>query len=620
MAKRTKDSVLDEYKTLTPREHILLRSGMYLGTCVETMQRQWVLDDDGHLVQRDISYVPALLKIISEVLDNSIDAGIKTGWKKSNRIDLKISGDKVSVKDNGTGIPVQKNEKGEWIPVICFCTPMTGSNFDDDSKGIGTNGIGVKAANIFSKEFRMETCDGAKRLKLVCRDNMSTQEFKTEDAPGIMTGTTVSFTPDLKRFGVSEISGSIITLLRTRLRILSWFYPKCSFTLNGEKLGIKAKEFQEMLPGPAFAKSDDTRSVIVYPSEDPEVLTYVNGISMPQGGSQVAFMSDFLVAGIREKLARKYKSIKPGDIRNRLGLVIFMKEFPNCKFDSQTKEKLGNPVSDVKAFFEGFDMQGLLNKVLGSSQLMDHITEFYRAKEMLKEEKAVKQASGKKQISSDKYYPPISGTKKKYLLLTEGASAFGGISRILGRKEIGYYCLKGKVLNPEGMTMSKIMANQEVSEIVGILGLDLTGESAKMQYEHVVVLSDADMDGIAICSLVVNLFNRLNPKVVESGALCRLNTPLLIGLSKDKVMDYHYEFPDSSKLKKRLDYKYIKGLGSWEKDWLAQVIAQEGGIENMLIRFQKDEDAQANLGKWFGSDTSGRKTELAGKEFHIDMV
>ena len=529
-------------KTLTSVEHILVRPNLWIGSVAPSEKETWVLNEDDTISFKKISYTEGLLKICNEAIDNSVDVGIKTNWEKSTKIDITITKDTFTCEDNGTGIPVEKNESGEWIPVIATCVPMSGTNFEEDRNSIGVNGVGIKATNIFSKKFECITCDGKGKLKIVCTDNLSTKKV-SELKPTAKTGTIVSFSPDFDRFGVKEFRAELMTMIKTRLKFLSWFYPKCQFTFNGQKIGIKAKDIASMFPQPAVVLNEPNVYICIYPSEEPYNLTYVNGLYMRRGGTQIDYILNKVITDIREKVSKKYKAIKPADIKNRLGIVCFFKGFPNCEFDSQTKETLTNSVGDITSYFqrEQIDLDKFTDKILKQKEIINNITEMFRLKEELAEKKELAKLSKvKKQVDSEKYYPPIGKTAKKYLMITEGFSAFSGMSPILGRKEIGYYMLKGKILNVLDEKPATFMANQEINELVNILGIDITNPNTSITYDKVVILTDADADGNAIAGLVLTLFNRIAPNIIKQGRVCRLETPLLIGSKGEKIEEYYF--------------------------------------------------------------------------------
>ena len=438
-------------KTLTPIEHCLARPNMYIGGVKPSETIEWTLNEEGGIELKTVNIVEGLHKIVNEAIDNSVDEGIKTNWKYSTKINITMDKNTFSIEDNGRGIPVKKMDNGEWMCVNAVTVPMSGSNFnDEDRETIGTNGIGIKAASIFSKSFECITCDGQGKMKISCENNLSKINIK-ELAANNKTGTKITFSPDFEKFSVKGFDEDLILLVKTRLKFLSWFYPECTFTFNGEKVNIKAaKDLSSLFPQPAIVMNEPNAYICVYPSEEPYTLTYVNGISLKEGGTHVDYITNKIVNDIREKVSKKYKAIKPADIRNRIGIVIFLKGFLNCAFDSQTKKKLTNSWGEVGDFIRDnqLDMDGFTSKILREKEIVSNITDLFKLKEELAEQKELaKLNKGKKEVESDKYFGPIGKTGKNYLMITEGFSAFSGISPILGRKGIGYYMLRGKLMN-----------------------------------------------------------------------------------------------------------------------------------------------------------------------------
>ena len=620
----------DKIKSITPREHILLRPTMYLGGMNPAEIDSWILNEDGTISFKKVIFTEGLLKIVNEAIDNSFDEYVKTNGEFSTKIAVTITKDTCTVSDNGRGISTEKEKDTLDHAPVCVSAvtvPMTGSNFDDDiaRKSIGMNGLGVKGSNIFSKAFECITCDGKNTVKITCKDNLSESKYKITK-PG-KRGTTVAFTPDFEKFGVKEFDENLIALVKTRLRFLSWFFPKCTITFNGERIGLRAKDIATMFPQPSVVLNEPNCYICVYPSDEPYVLSYVNGISLREGGTHVDYVSAKIINDIREKVSKKYKEIKPADIRNRIGIIVFLKDFTNCKFNSQTKEKITNSQGEITEFLRSnnIDLNAFTDKILRTKPILENITDLFKLKEELAARKATDALNkAKKEVISEKYFAPVAKSGQKYLMITEGKSAFSGISPILGRKGIGYYMLMGKLLNIQDVSPVKkgkvkgFMENQEIRELVNILGLDLYGKTEDMTYDYVVVLSDADPDGTAIAGLILTMFAKLAPKMIEAGRICRLNTPLLIGLKGEKVEEYYFSFPDKKDMKKNLDYFYLKGLGSWTKSRLNQVLEKEGGMEKLLMPYDADKDYKQSIQTWFGADTEGRKNFLRGREFHIN--
>lgn len=617
----------DKIESITPREHILLRPTMYLGGMNPAEIDSWILNEDGTISFKKVTFTEGLLKIINEAIDNSFDEYVKTNGEFSTKIAVTVTKDTCTVVDNGRGISTEKDPDGQPACVRAVTVPMSGSNFDDDiaRKSIGMNGLGIKGSSIFSKAFECITCDGKNTVRITCKDNLSESKYKVTK-PG-KRGTTITFTPDFEKFGVKDFDENLIALIKTRLRFLSWFFPKCTITFNGEKIGLRAKDIATMFPQPSVVLNEPNCYVCVYPSDEPYVLSYVNGISLREGGTHVDYISAKIINDIREKVSKKYKEIKPADIRNRIGIIVFFKDFTNCKFNSQTKEKITNSQGEITEFLKSnnVDLNAFTDKILRTKPIIENITDLFKLKEELAARKATDALNKvKKEVISEKYFAPVAKSGQKYLMITEGKSAFSGISPILGRKGIGYYMLMGKPLNVQDIGPVKkgkvkgFMDNQEIRELVNILGLDLYGKTEDMTYDYVVVLSDADPDGTAIAGLILTMFAKLAPKMIEAGRVCRLNTPLLIGLKGEKIEEYYFSFPDRKDMKKNLDYFYLKGLGSWTKSRLNQVLEKEGGMEKLLMPYDADKDYKQSIRTWFGADTEGRKNFLRGREFHIN--
>ena len=226
---------------LSNEEHVLKRSGRYLGSVNDALVNRFYFDE-GIITYGQLTYVPALLKLIREVLDNSIDNAIKNDFRCANVIKIDITSNTVTIEDNGTGIPVKaaKDSKGnelpDLMPTLAWCSLRAGSNFldEDDNSTIGQNGEGSVLCNIFSKQFIGETCDGSLYYKLTTTQNMSTKHIETK--PSKKRFTKVTFTPDLERMNITEISKLYIELLKFDLMFLKETYPKIQFIFNKETI------------------------------------------------------------------------------------------------------------------------------------------------------------------------------------------------------------------------------------------------------------------------------------------------------------------------------------------------------------------------------------------------
>lgn len=617
---------------LSDREHLLRRPQMYIGGMTRIESEELILED-GKLKRGKTSYVPALIKIINEAIDNSLDEATKTDFKYGNKIKVSISDHEVQVEDNGRGIPIKKAEGSDTLmPVLAFCNARAGSNFEDSSSSsIGTHGLGIKATNIFSKRFEAETCDGKNKLVLLCTDNMENISFSSRKHQGNFTK--VTFQPDLERFGLEEIDEVHKNSIYQRMLFLSMTYPKIKFYFNGSKVSVtNEKQFMNLFSEKYELFSGENWFIGVYPNEEEDFsfFSYVNGLYLKRGGAHVDFFSTEFSYKLRNLLVKKYKTIKPGDVKNKISLVVFFKNFPNMKFDSQTKETLTNSLSEIKDFLNlsQDDLLAMTKKISKNEDITEPIIELFKLKEEFKKRQALKNLSNnRKRIVSDTYYPPIG--KKKYLFLTEGFSATSSMLRSLGRKDIAYYSLKGKPLNTYEVHISKMIKNKEFKEIVDILNINLLDHNTDMEYEKVVFLADQDSDGQHIKALLLTFFNKFTPKMVEDGRICMMNTPLLVGFdSKGEPKEWFFSLDDYNeqmecnreKLSK-LDMKYYKGLGSFNHGDLQKIIKKVGTMEDLFIVFDKDLDSEKSIKEWMSSaDSSVRKESLQNRAFNISAI
>ena len=596
-----------EIKTLSDREHILIRPSMYIGGVDLVKNNEYILEDNT-ISQKEIEYVPALIKIINEVIDNSVDVAIKTNFKYSNLINIKIDENKVSVQDNGTGIPISKNSDGLYTPLMCWGYARSGANFSDDENRtqIGMNGIGSYATNCFSKEFVGETDDGEHSYKIVFKNNAS--EYTETVKPSSKQGTKVTFAPDLARFGLSQIDANHIKVIEQRLLNLSMVFPEITFKLNGKNVSVGTfKKFVNLFGDESvILETENYKYAILYnPDDDFRQYSYVNGLKIPDGGTHIDAVIEPVVAGIREKLQKKFKTIKPADIKNKLLIIGFLKNLPNSKFNSQAKEKITNSRKEISDYLGDIDFEDLIKKVLRTSSIIDGITEIFKIKEEFKKRQDLKSLTRVKKIKSDKYVPSVS--KNKILLLCEGESSFGSCLPSFGRDGFGYYMLKGKPLNVITNTHQKFISNKELTELLQIVQTE--------GYEYVVTATDADLDGLHIQGLLSAFIWKMCPEF--KGKFGVLSTPIIMVSKNSKPVKWYYNLDDDVQVSKGETSMYLKGLGSWDSEDLKHIVKTDG-IENMISILDFDNDTI--LLEWLGNNSAPRKEYIMNNEFNIARI
>jgi len=618
---------------------------MWLGSMDPLTRRMFVIGED-KIEYRDVTYIPAFRKIIDEILDNAIDALIEHS-NASGNIRVKIDDERVLIEDDGVGIPVVKKKLSEtelknlpadeakrvadtYIPHIAWTRLFSGTNFQDSAEKftLGSHGVGSKAAAIFSTKFIGKTDDGKKSCVVKAVNNLETSTCKVAESSGT-SGTSVEFWPDLAKFKLKKIDQVYADLLYQRLLCLGITFPKIKFNFNGKRINVNDKKFLKMFSEHIEFATFDKGFIGVFPNDqdDFNFFTYVNGMHMTRGGAHIEFIANNVVAPIREKLAKKYKTIKPADIRNRFTLVAFMRDFANPKFDSQTKETLTNSWADVSAYLgDKIDFEQLAKQVLKNEALINPIVETFKIKEELKARQELKQAK-KIRVKSDKYFPGEGD--KKYLFLVEGLSAAAGLMKCLGRKEKYYYALRGLALNAYSASIQKISANQEVKEVLNILNLDVSKPETvdSIEFQKIVISCDADLDGANISSMLFGWWKRLAPELYAKHKVYRLNTPVVVLKdTKDKVQKWFFTVDafkawEKANPNSKLKVIYLKGLGSLEIDDLKYIISQTpGGFDGLLDEFGLDSESDQLFEDWLGDNAEPRKKYLNEYTFDMDML
>ncbi len=471
----------EKFKIMDDREYMLHRPEIFIGSMQES-------DYYGiyNFSYQKKTYTPGLLKIIEEIFDNSVDEAIRTNFLHANIISVEIKEDfvkgwYVEVSDNGRGIPIVQHD-GKYQAELAWTKPRTGSNFNDDGRvTIGRNGVGSSCTNYFSNEFIGKSSDGKNMVVVVTKDNCNTISTTVEKSKE--KGTVVKFFPDLKRFAAEQISTDIIDIIKDRLSNLSICYPKINFRFNDSRIIFKnsaqiAKSFSDF----AVSFDEENYNLVVSASGDDEEfrhLSYFNGISIKNGGNHIDYFVNGLCNELIPMIRRKWKiEVLPNQIKQHLLVAFWIRNFPNPKFDSQSKERITNTQGEIKNFMN-LDFTKIAKKIISTDEIiMPAIDSILRKKEALEKREAT---NALKKIQKKKIAGHIQANdkdpKNKTLFIAEGESAAGmGIS-VRDPKYHGFYSLRGKVLNTHEMSNFDILKNKELSELIAIIGLDLNSSS-----------------------------------------------------------------------------------------------------------------------------------------------
>jgi DNA gyrase subunit B len=519
--------------------------------------------------------------LVYEVVDNSIDEAL-AGYCKNIIVTI-YEDNSISVEDDGRGIPTDMHQKERRSALEVVMTVLhAGGKFDKDSYKVsgGLHGVGVSCVNALSKKLHVEVCREGKKFEQEYKIGIpqySVREIGISDR----TGTTVHFWPDDSIFLVTVYKKDI---LEGRLRELSFLNKGVRITLNDlrekeDENGTYSKtfyseggivEFVEMLdqnagrnpllPKVIFVEGrDETTNVAVEvammynDSFNEHVYSYVNNINTIEGGTHVA--------GYRRALTRVFKSygdknglfekakveIEGDDFREGLSSIISVK-VPEPQFEGQTKTKLGNSDvmgvvdSTVSKVLEAYleenpkEAKSIINKVILAAQARAAAR---KARELVQRKSVLSGGGlpGKLADCSER------DAEKCELFLVEGDSAGGTAKQGRDRSFQAILPLRGKILNVEKAMEHKIYENEEIRNMYTALGVTVgTPEDpkalnlVKLRYHKLIIMTDADVDGSHIATLILTFIYRHMTELVEQGYVYIAQPPLyLVKKGKEQV-------------------------------------------------------------------------------------
>lgn len=606
-----------EIKKLSDREHIVHRPSMYIGSISNEQHETAIFEnvfEEPKLQTKQLTYAPGLIKIINEVIDNSVDVIIKTG--KGSTIKVKLSEDKVEVQDDSTGFPMpekfktSKNrslEDFEDLPVvIALGNARAGSNFnDEDNLGqMGTNGVGAFATNCFSKRFVCVTKTQDTTTKVEWRDNALLHSCNI-DYKKSESGTNITFWPDLAKFSLTEISEDVKDVIRTRLVVLSLTYPDIKFYFDGKRIKTPKKiaSLFTTEETPFVEHSTNNYQVLVIAnSEKTSHFSVVNGLNTPDGGSHIDLILQEIVKELSET---KGLNCTRADVLNTLQIVFIGRGWKNLRFNSQTKEKITNSTKETREYLG--DLNSLVQKVKKSKQIKDFIKATTQARELRVEKKALKDAK-KTKIKSDKFLDAQGD--REILMLVEGDSAMGGLVPALGRKGIAYYALKGKPLNAYKSSAQKVAANKELSELLAIIHQN--------DFKKISLSTDQDLDGTGISGLLLGFIWKYLPEYKDK--IYKLQTPVKGAMKDGKLVRWTFDLESSLDIKSGESLMYFKGLGSLDPSDIDAVVNQVG-MDGILYKMDLNvEGFEEIMDAWLGDDSQKRKDMILANDFRIASI
>jgi DNA topoisomerase II len=595
------------YKVLDEIEHIRLRTGMYAGSTSIQDGEEYIFDlSTRKMIKKKISFIPAFIKIFSEILDNAIDES-KRAPDVLDTIKIYISRDsgEISIQDNGRGIPVVLHpDTNTYIPETVFSNLRAGSNFDDevDQSLIGTNGVGSTITNVLSSTFKIDTCDGKKHFTQIFSNGM-----RDKLPPNIKTGTNkhtkITFIPDYAFFKLNGLDEDHYIKMIKKIIDAAGNNSKIKFYINDEKFHFKSfAEYVALYCDAVVADETSDWKISIAPSDNGfEQISFVNSVETYNGGTHVNYVWFQVANKLREYINKKHKiDVVPSAIQAHVKMFISC-NINRPKFSSQTKDNMISPTNEYKTAWEPSDK--FIKRVIDAG-VVDRVLLWAEAKAKAEEMRMLRELS--KDIDKgnprrvDKFSDAMEDNDRHLceLYLTEGDSARLTIQDARGKNNyIGSFALKGKPLNVMDVDMKRVIGgkdkedngNNEIKSILKITGLKI-GVKVKsvkdLRFGKIVILSDADLDGFHIRGLLINFFGYFWPELFELGIIYFMNTPLVIATTKNKEQEFFTDesYEEWAKTAPKHDVSRFKGLGKFKTARFKKILENR---ENYLVRVCK---------------------------------
>lgn len=566
-----------------------MRPAMYIGSIEETKDPMWGYNPETKQMEhKEYTYVPGLYKIFDEIIVNAADN--KQRDKKMNTIKIAIdkAENKISVFNNGAGIHVAMHKKEKmYIPTMIFGHLLTSSNYNDDEKRVvgGLNGYGAKLCNVFSTKFIVETARDGKKFKQTWKNNMSDAGEPIINTSSSADFTRVTFYPDLKRFGMSELSDDIIAIMMRRAYDICGTLSGVSVYLNDERLPYKGfKDYVKQYLGDtdfAYEESENGRWQVALAAGDGDAfkqVSFVNNIATTRGGKHVDYVSDLVLDPILEAVKKKNKektNVKKPQAKKHMFLFV-NSLIENPDFDSQCKEylntkpqKFGSKCELTDKFFKKALKIGVVESILSAAQV--------QARSHLESKSGRKTGSINVPKLVDAAFAGKQQSRQCTLILTEGDSAKGlavsGTS-VIGQHYFGVFPLRGKLLNVREAKAKQMSENAEINAIIKILGLSYkksyqNPEDLKdLRYGKIMIMTDQDADGSHIKGLIINFIHSQWPALIRHHSFFQqFITPIVKAKKGNQVINF-YSIPEFNEWKENTrnyntyHIKYYKGLGT----------------------------------------------------------
>lgn len=595
----------EQIQVLEGLEPVRKRPGMYIGSTGER----------------------GLHQLVYEVVDNSIDEAL-AGY--CDTINVTINEDNsIEVVDNGRGIPIEKNIKTGKSTLETVLTVLhAGGKFNNDAYKVsgGLHGVGVSCVNALSDFLTAQVNWNGKTYKQTFERGVAKSEVECIGETK-KSGTIITFLPDSSIFETIEFN---YTILKHRMRELAFLNKGIKINLEDKRNNIKdefhfeggIKQFVEYLNN----KKDPLHSDIVYiegkkdkvivelslqytDSYNENIFSFVNNINTIEGGTHLVGFKTALTRAIND-YAKKCNILKENDvqitgedIREGITAILSIK-IPNPQFEGQTKTKLGN--SEVRGIVDNITGEALSNYCEENPKTAKLIVEkslrSARAREAAR--KARDLARRKGALDSMALPGKLADCSEKdpklcEICIVEGNSAGGSAKEGRDRRFQAILPLRGKILNVEKSRIDKILNSEEIKNMITAFGTGI-GEDfdiSRLRYDKIIIMTDADVDGAHIRTLLLTFFYRYMKDLITGGHVYAAQPPLY-RVKKGKFEQYVYSDAELNKVLEeigrdnKVEIQRYKGLGEMDPEQLWETTMNPE--TRILLRINEDDAISAD--------------------------
>ena len=587
-------------KTLSSTEHIRLRPGMYIGR----------LGNGAHA--EDGIYV-----LLKETIDNSVDEFTMGSGKK---IEIDMEDRKVRVRDYGRGIPLGKL-------LECVSVINTGAKYDSETfkKAVGLNGVGQKAVNALSVEYRAQAFrDGETKLVEFAKGKLKKDHKVAKTAE--RNGTLIEFMPD------GELFGADLKFRTEFIEDLLWNYAflnrGLTLLLNGKPFksenGLKDLLEKNLIGEPLYPvihlEGEDIEIAITHGSHyGEEYFSFVNGQHTTMGGTHLQAFREAFVDTLRNFYKR---DLDAADVRQSVVAAVSVRVMEPV-FESQTKTKLGSSVvapngPTIKEFIGKFVQQSLdvyLHKnpetadaLIKRIQESEHERKELAGIRNLARERAKKASLHNRKLRDCRLHlgDKDERSEDSVIFIVEGDSAAGSLTACRNVQTQAVFALKGKPLNTYGLSKKVIYENEEFHLLQSALNIEDGLEG--LRYGKVVIATDADVDGMHIRLLLISFFLQFFPELIAHGKLYILETPLFRVRNKKETIYCYSESEKEAAVKKigsAAEITRFKGLGEISAGEFKGFIGDDIRLEPLTLNHVHNSDLLLSF--FMGKNTPERQ-------------